>query len=274
MMDLAGLTDADRVVLMEQAFSTVDEVCSQLTGAEWDAPTDLPGWSVKDNLSHLAHYESIAAGMPQPPERPTAHLTHMKDDFGRRNEIGVEARRPLPGPQILEEFRTATTARLKQLADFDEQRWSAPTKSPVGELETRNFLGIRILDVFYHEQDIRRATNRPGHLDGQVAAFVFTRFAQLSVPRIVVKAGQAPDGSVVVFDVAAPGEPFAVEVKDGKGVLVPPPADATARIATDFEAFLCLIGGRRTREQLGERVRIDGDAALAGRILDNLVVVP
>jgi uncharacterized protein (TIGR03083 family) len=274
MIDLSTITDQDRVVLLEQAFSSLEEVCALLDDEQWDRPTDLPGWSVKDNLSHVAHFESTAMGMEQPPSRDIDGIAHVADDFQRLNELGVHARRVLPGAQILDEFRTASTQRLKTLTGLDEAGWAATDRSPLGELPTRSFVAIRVLDVFFHEQDIRRAVGRPGHLDGEVARFMFARFATVSLPRVVAKQAAAPDGSVVVFDIAAPGETIAIRSEAGKGTLVPAPADPTVRLTMDFEAFLLLLGGRKTPEQLGARLRIDGDAALAASVLDKIRVLP
>ncbi len=267
-------SEAELVVLMEQAFSAVDEVCSQLTDQQWDLATDLEGWSVKDNLSHLTHFESVASGMPQPEPRSIEHLAHIRNDFQKMNEVGVEARRPLPGPVILEEFREATTKRLKYLAGLDEQSWTEAGPTPMGEMKARDFLGIRILDVLFHEQDIRRATGIAGHLDGGVARYVFERFATLSMPRVIGKSAGAPDGSSVVLDVGAPGRRVGYLTEGGRTSITDPPSEPTATIAADIEAYLCLMGGRRTRAQLGDRVRVSGDTALAGRIIDALTVVP
>lgn len=260
------------VTLMEQAFSAVDDVCSQLEGAQWDLPTDCPAWSVKDNLSHLAHFESVAVGMPQVPDPDVSHLPHIEHDFHRMTEVGVQARRRVAPTQILSEFREATALRIKQLNDTDEDGWSKTTASPVGEMPARDFLGIRILDVFYHEQDIRRAAGIPGHLNGAVARYVFDRMATRSIPRVIGKGAAAPDGSTVALKI--PGHDIAYRTSDGRTAVVDAPTEPTVTIDCDLEAFFCLAGGRQTRAQLGERVAVTGDTELGTRIIDAMVVVP
>lgn len=273
-MDLSSLTDGDRVQLMEQAFSAVDEVCSQLGDTEWDLPTDCPAWTVKDNLSHLASFEAIATGTAVRSDVDVSHLSHVTGDaFAEMNEREVEARRLLPGPQILDEFRDATAKRIKQLSGLDEAGWETEIPSPVGNLHQRNFLSIRILDVFYHEQDMRRATSRPGHLDGEVARFVFERMATVALTRITGK--NAPEGARVVYDIAAPGRPVGISVREGKGILETID-DPSIRLSMDFEAFFMLLGGRKKPKELHDagRLAFEGDPAVVHDILANINVVP
>ena len=266
--------DAARVALMEQVFSSVEEVCAQLSPADWDRTTDCPGWSVKDNLSHLASFEAVATGTPPVTEVDVSHLTHVLNDVGAMNEREVEVRRSLSPDLILSEFRAATAKRLKQLADLDDEGWTSPMTTPVGAMEQRGGLPIRILDVFFHEQDIRRATDRPGHMDGDVARFVYAWMSSRPLLRVVGK--NAPDGATVAFDIASPGWPVAIAVADGKGALAPAPAGADVRFATDLDTFLRVLGGRLSAERARTegRMSIQGDEAIARAILDNIVVVP
>ena len=263
--------------LLEQAFSSVEEVCSQLSLADWDKPTDCPGWTVKDNLSHLASYEAVASGLAELATAPIDHLTHFTPGFGEANEREVEARRGIPGPQVLDEYRQATGARLKHLGSLDDAAWETDeSQFPWGTANTKQMLPIRVLDVFYHEQDIRRATGKPGHLDGAVAAFAFTRMSTLALPRIVGKTVAPPDGTTVRWDVPAPGRAFGIEMRDGKAVPVEPPARATVHFSSDLETFLCLFGGRWKPDatRADGKLTVEGDAELANQILDNITVVP
>jgi len=278
-MELDALTPGDHVRMYEQVVSSIDEVCSQLADDEWDILTDCPAWTVKDNLSHLASYEAIAAGMVEPVTTDITHLTHVKesDVFSTANEREVEARRAIPGREVLSEFRDATAARLKHFGALDDEGWEADvSRFPWGETPTKPAMAIRLLDFFYHEQDIRRASDKPGHMDGQVAAVVFDSLATRALPRVIAKKAQLPEGTIVTFDVDAPGRAVAVAVRDGRGVVEEPTADPAARFALDQEAFFMLMGGRRTYLELSAigRVRAQGDRALIDDIVDALVVVP
>ncbi|MGZ4205179.1 MAG: maleylpyruvate isomerase family mycothiol-dependent enzyme [Actinomycetota bacterium] len=272
MTDVADPSDQDVLMLLEQAFSAVDEVCSLLDDAEWDRPTECPGWTVKDNLAHIADYESRAIGRPGDDSVDVSGLPHIVNEVGALNERGIQARRGTPGPEVLAEYREVTTERLKQLGD--PALLDVTTQTPFGESATRRFLPIRVVDVFYHEQDIRRATGRRGHLDGAVAAFVAARMALL-MPRVVAKNAQAPDGSVVVFEVSPPGRTFAVRTEGGRGAMTDPVEEPTVGLRFDGESFLRVVGGRVTPDAAlaDGTLAIDGDRDLAGRILQNIVVM-
>ena len=42
------------------------DLADSLTVEEWRRPTDLPGWDVKDNVSHVAGLEAVILGWPHP----------------------------------------------------------------------------------------------------------------------------------------------------------------------------------------------------------------
>ncbi|HVL33206.1 MAG TPA: DinB family protein [Actinomycetota bacterium] len=276
-MDLSAITDAERVDLIEQAFSSVEEVCSQLDDADWDKPTDCPNWSAKDNLSHLVAYEGIAVGRPQAPaDVDISRHAHVANDFQAVNEREVEWRRSRSGAEVLEEFRDVTAERLKQLRELDQSVDVGPAQNPFGvTMPTREFLMIRLLDLFYHEQDIRRAVGKPGHLDGKVARTVFERMVQLALPRVIVKAAGAPEGSIIAFDVEGARD-VRIAVRDGRGVPDDSADEPTVRVRTNIQTVLCLFGGRWTPERAREegRLVVEGDQDLANRILGAMSVVP
>lgn len=268
--------------LMEQVWSSIDELCSMLDPEDWSRPTDCPGWTVKDLISHISGTESRWLGRPQPAplaERPA----HVQNDLGALNEAAVDIRRPWPPERVLAEFREVTDERLKALRGLDEAGWEEEVDTPLGRGKVRDHIVTRVLDCFYHEQDVRRATGKAGHLHGDVARLVFEQIRG-TMPYVVAKRAAAPDGTRVAFDVATPpAAPFAVAVSGRWGSLADPdeatqaePGGSTGHITCDLETFLCLAGGRWTAERAlaDGRARIDGDEALARRVLDNMAVTP
>lgn len=262
------------LALMEQAFSAMDEVCSGLDGDEWDRPTDLPGWSVKDNLSHVCGIEAWILGRPraegEPPRAP-----HVKNELGAMNELEVAARRGRAPKEILEEYRELVAERLKTLATLSPEEWKTESWTPLGQAPVERMIATRVIDVFFHEQDVRRAVGRSGHMNGDVARHTFERMAGL-MPMVVAKRAGASDGSAVTFEVGAPGRSFTVSVEGGRGALAGELAsEPTARLAMDLETFLCLTGGRWSPERAlsGGRVSVSGDPKLAEKILQNVNIM-
>ncbi len=130
----------------------------------------------------------------------------------------------------------------------------------------------RPLDIWMHEQDIRRAVDRPGNLDSAPAEHTSVYLAE-SLGLVVAKRVGAAPGTTVVLDVSGQ-EVTAVAVNDaGRGeALVDVPGDPTVTISTDRESFIVLAGGRRTPEE--GRVVLTGDTDLGRRVLDMLAVTP
>src|SRR5205085_11815761 len=62
-----------------------------LDTAEWNLPTDLPGWDVRAVAAHLAHLESELAGNPQE-QVEVAPAPHIRGLMGQFTESGVVAR--------------------------------------------------------------------------------------------------------------------------------------------------------------------------------------
>lgn len=249
-------------------------LADELGPDEWMTPTDLPGWTAHDVLAHLVHLESIAHGAEHP-EVEIGEAAHVRHDLGRFCEQGVVAARTTPSPTLVEQLRQVTTARHDALAADPPTDPTASAPAHFGALgwDNETFLGNRPLDVWMHEQDVRRAVGRSGGLDGIPAAYVARKLLG-SVPFVLGKrVAPRPGTSVLVTVGALP--PLAARVRDdGRAEAVESEglADPTARIATDLEAFTLAAGGRRAPEP--ERWQIEGDRDLAHRLISSLAVTP
>lgn len=263
----------DLARLMEQSWSSFEEVASQLEPDEWKLPTDCPAWSVQDQVSHIASIEAVALGRPLAPGDPV-QAPHVLNDLGAANEREIEYRRSWTPGEVLDEYRDVTAQRGKVLASWSDEEWESEGKGVLGVMPRSQIISIRIVDVFTHEQDVRVATGHPGHLNGEVARFVYGRMAS-GMPFAFAKRAQATDGQTVVFEVAPPGETFAIEMKGKRAELVDPPAQPTLRLAMDFEAFLRLTTGRWSPQRLIEegRVHVAGDKDLADRMLTGMNIM-
>jgi uncharacterized protein (TIGR03083 family) len=252
--------------LMEQSWSSFEEVCSQLDPPEWELPTDCPGWTVKDQLSHINAIESIALGRRAPGEPIWA--PHVRNDLGAMNELEIEHRRSRTPAELLDELREVTGERGKVIASWTDDEWKQEGQGVLGVAPREKIIGVRVTDVFTHEQDVRVATGRPGHLGGDVARFVYGEMVK-AMGYALVKRAKATEGQSVLFEIGPPGGSFAVVVKDGRGVpLEPLPDDPTVTLAMDFETFLRLTVGRWSPKRLIDegRLRVSGDPGLAERM--------
>ena len=249
-------------------WASVDRVCSGLSDSDWDRPTGCPGWTVKDHLSHLVDYEARALGRTAPEHDPGPRA-YLKNDMGRANEVGVDARRPVPGPAVLEEFREVTAERLAQLGRLTEQDLAGQTMTPAGPGTLADLLTLRVMDSWSHEQDIRRAVGRPGNEDGPAAQEALEYFARF-LPYVVGKRAAAPEGSKVVFRIGG-RSPLPVEVTGGRGKVAADTGDATVSLEIPVAAFAALACGRGDAP---DDVVITGDRPLGQRVLDSMGIMP
>ncbi|MCH7735810.1 MAG: maleylpyruvate isomerase family mycothiol-dependent enzyme [Chloroflexi bacterium] len=263
------------VDLMEHVWSSIDSLCSPLTEAQWKTPTDCPGWSVQDQVSHLVGAESGILGNPRPDHTPE-DTAHVKNDVGQSNEVVVDFRRSWPGQRVLDEFRELTGQRLAFLRGLTDEGFAAETQTPIGPGTVTEFVRIRIFDAWVHEQDMRRALNTPGELEGLTAAHSVGRVAR-AMPFVAARKAQSPDGVTVVFDITGPaGCVVPVGIEGGRGSeLDSEPASPTVKITTDVETFVCLGCGRwNPAEALGSgKITVAGDTALGEKIVNQMNIM-
>jgi uncharacterized protein (TIGR03083 family) len=259
----------DSVENLARIWSSIDDLCRAFTEEEWKRPTALPGWNVQDNLSHLVDYESRAIGRPGPDHEPV-DISHTRNPIAEANEIGVDYRRRWPGSRVLQEFREVTAARLAQLRAFTDEDLAQPVQTPAGPGTMSDLLNLRVMDSWAHEQDMRRAVGRPGHLEGPAVDQALAHFISF-LPYVVGKRAAAAEGATVVVTIA--GHPaIGIEVVDGRarrsGV---PSTSPDVKVSTDVATFAALVNGRVDGSEA--EVEIVGDHDLGRKIVANLNVM-
>jgi uncharacterized protein (TIGR03083 family) len=265
-VDKAGTVD-----LLRHQFGSLAAVCSPLSDDQWDAATCLPGWSVKDVLSHVVGTESMLAGVPAP-SVDISHLDHMGNGVAEANEVWVESMRSLRGDELLDRFGQITGRRLASLEAMTQAEFDAPSWTPVGRDETYGrFMRIRHYDCFMHEHDIRDALGMPPRLDGRDIASALEEVST-GLGYIVGRRASMPEGARVRIDLTGTvSRTFLVQV-EGRAVEVEsfdqPP---TVGVELPVTLFLRLTGGREDLHRSGEvEIGFTGDRSLGEQLVANL----
>ncbi len=283
--DLSGLVDA-----YTQTAQAIVDLAFPCTDRDFDKPTECPGWTVKDQLSHIVSAESMLMGRPDPQVEVPDH-PHLHSELNRAIEAGVELRRPRPGSEVVAELQTVVNRRLGQLRDLrdnePEDLDSVMIEMPPGPMPLLKALRVRVNDLWCHEQDIRAALGRPGNLDS-LAAATFCQTVMDALPMIVVRRAGVPTGRVVMIELTGPVVArTGVRVEEGEdgrphGSLMfsggtdetgpIPVIGKTTSIQISTEAFTRRAAGRRATSEL--HYSVHGDDEVARRVLDALVITP
>ena len=94
----------DSVENLAIVWASIDRLCSDLPGSQWELPTGCPGWTVKDQLSHLVDLRGTRARPARPRARAwSAAPSEERAGPGEQGRCG--RRRPRSGAAVLEEFR-------------------------------------------------------------------------------------------------------------------------------------------------------------------------
>ncbi|RNI25405.1 maleylpyruvate isomerase family mycothiol-dependent enzyme [Flexivirga caeni] len=260
---------------------------------DFGKPTQCPGWTVKDQISHVVGLESgFVTGEFNQVEVP--EYPWIRSDFGRFMEQAVEERRSRTGHEVVQELAHVLPRRLRALRD-PGNTLDTPVTPVLGGLATLGEqLPVRIIDIWCHEQDLREALGRPGNLDSPAAA-AFVNTVLQAFPARAAKAGLQP-GTSVIIESTGPvlaregvritpkpdgtlwgeslfsGQAHVDETDEttGEVIIVPKGSITTIRLTT--EALTRRGAGRVPTADL--RYTVDGDPSVAAAVLNRLAVTP
>lgn len=246
-----------------EASASVLELLPALTPDDWARPTDCPGWSVKDVAAHLAHLEhELVSGDNAYLDPDTTAIA------AAYTQAGVDARVDQSPAELIAEFADAVAVRTEALSDLPEDPQTRAPITPGGvDWSWDTLLRNRCVDVWVHEQDVRRAVGRPGGLDS-IGAQVTTTTFRMAMPYVIGKKVRPAPGTSIGWHVTG-AIPFELAVTVGEDGRAKPsdvaPGDLDAALSMTSEAFTVLGAGRRRADRLD--VSVTGDSALAAAVL-------
>lgn len=266
----AGFAAAHREV-----FESVGSMAGALDDAHALRETGCPGWTVRDCVAHVVDLESILIGRARAEHTVPEGLTYIRNPPGAYMEMGVEARRGVPLPDLLDEYREVTAERLAMLDLVQDSDLEELRQGFFGMSKLRSFLGIRVFDLWSHEQDMRRALEVPGGLGGGAAAASRERML-LGIAHNVQERLTPAAGISLVLDVTGAGGAQRAITFDGeRGVYGDEmPAAPSATLRLDMSTLTVLACGRADDPGARSRVVVEGDQNLAASVLEDLAVTP
>ncbi len=260
---------------LAETWGEISTILKECRDSDLDVPTALPGWSVRDVVSHLIGFELMLTGVAAPVV-DGGHAAHVKNFVGELNEPFVIARRDRSRTEMLNEFATVTSSSLDRLAALDDAAWDVVGWSPEGDAPYHRFMETRLLDSWIHLGDIRDALGMPDDDSGVGADVVITRFAA-ALTYIVGKRVAPGEGKSVRVNITGRlARTVTVVVRDGRAVLTESiHEEPSATLTMSAGAFWRLAAGRIDADVARQKwgVTSFGDPEISERLLHSMAVM-
>lgn len=150
----------------------LDAVVGPLTDEAWAAPTPSPGWTVADQIAHLAYFDDTAATAIEDPDRFAAENSALFEALmageADMDDVTLSWSRGMTPAALLARWRD-NRSRLADaattLVDGVRIPWYGPS------MGAKSFLTARLMEAWAHGQDIvdtvggeRPGTDRLRHI--------------------------------------------------------------------------------------------------------------
>lgn len=164
------VTDVLADLLAEQ--QTLDDVVGDLHTEEWQLPTPSPGWTIADQIGHLAYFDGTAAlAVVDPPafhDAMTSLLSSGGAGAQSADDVVLGPYRTMSPDDLLAAWRanrSALASAGSTLQNDTRVAWYGPS------MGAKSFLTARLMEAWAHGQDIvdtidgsRPATDRLRHI--------------------------------------------------------------------------------------------------------------
>lgn len=266
------IVDREEVVAaLDEEWEALADLAGALEPDEWSRETDCPGWTVKDQFAHVLGVESMLLGRQTPDVALASSVPHVRNELGRVNELWISSHRDQPVTELLADMGEVIISRRAALATMTQDDFDAEAMTPAGPDTYGRFMQIRVMDQWLHEQDVRHATGRFGHLEGRAPQFTLAEIS-LGLGFSLAKNVQVPKGKSVRFELTGPiADRIDMAVGDRAERVDRLPGTPTTTIEVPGDTFLRIAAGRLPDGEAAKAAtRIDGDRTLGEQVLDGL----
>jgi uncharacterized protein (TIGR03083 family) len=175
-----AMTHDEWMDVAAEEYLRIDRLLGDLRPAEWALPTDCPGWTVRDLVSHLLGAAEATAGSREALHQFRAAVRRRRRGqllIDAMNAVQVAERSAWPGERLRAALSDAgqRSGRARRGTPAAVRALRLPLGRPLGVSSLGNLLDrIYTRDAWMHRIDIARATDRPLEItadhDGRVVA--------------------------------------------------------------------------------------------------------
>jgi uncharacterized protein (TIGR03084 family) len=220
------------------------EVLTSLSPAGWTRPTPAAGWTVTDQVTHLAYFDDVTRLSVTDPDRfrvEAVELTADGDDYPDRVAARYRDTAPADALAWFDHARAQLAASYRQADPAVRLPWFGPPMSLASSVTAR------LMETWAHGQDI---------LD----TFGIARVATARMRHVADLGIRALRYTYTVNGLPVPADPVRVELEgpDGARWTWGPP-DAANRVTGTALDFCLLVTQRRHRDDTA--LEVTGDTA-------------
>lgn len=215
----------------------LDAILATLSKEEFDLPTPAEGWTIRDQISHLADVNEVAVDTMLDGPRS------LNIDAGRFasadafTEAGCERGRAMTVDELLEWWRASVQLQRDTFLTMDPKR-----RVPWGlGMSARTLVTARLMETWAHAADVRAALELPVELTPRLRSVAWLILNAIPYAMMVAQT-PIPEGRSIRLELDANGEPWRIG-----------PEDATDVIRGDALRF-CLAGVQRMDAATAELV--------------------
>ena len=260
------------------------ELMRGLTDQEWQMPTALDGWNVKDVAAHLVGDEmNILSGKRdgyREPHAPIPDWDALVAFINRRNHVWVEATRRLSPQLLIDLLRFSGDQANQFFQSLDPMQmggpvnWAGDGPAPVWLDIAREFT-----ERWHHQQHIRDAVGKPGGMEPYFLKPVLAAFMH-ALPQ-TYKDVAASEGTQIAFRIRGESGGAWTVVREGGGWQLYSGSPETfeaeelpeAQIELPEDTAWRLLTKGIDAKQARASAALAGDAALAERALETIAII-
>jgi uncharacterized protein (TIGR03084 family) len=211
------------------------ELLAGLDEPGWRRDTPAAGWTIADQVSHLAHFDDVAVQSATDPDAFGMEKARIEAEGGIDPDRIAESYRDLSGAELLSWFDRSRARLVENFRDLDPSTrvpWFGPPMSAASSLTAR------IMETWAHGQDVADALG--------VVREPTARLRHVAHIGVGARAY-----SYAVNGREAPREPVRVELRGPDGAtLAWGPDDAPDRVSGDALDFCLAVTQRRHLDDL------------------------
>jgi uncharacterized protein (TIGR03084 family) len=220
------------------------DVLAPLSDADWGRATPADGWTITDQITHLAYFDDVTRLSLTDPDRFQAEAERLMaggDDFADR--VAAQYRDIAPGElrAWFDSAREQLAAAFLRVDPASRLPWYGPPMSPASSVTAR------LMETWAHGQDVLDTLGLP-----RVPSARMRHVADIGI--------RARRYSYAVRGLDLPPEPIRVELDGPDGARWTwGPAGAADRVTGDALEFCLVVTQRRHRDDTA--LEITGDTA-------------